>query len=116
METTNHKNGLGNDHPMKEDDLHSSSSSEDEEDEEIRCGFGPVRGKFLQRFANKKVYILVYSFLGFFQSMFFSYSIATLTTVEKQFKLKSQTTGRPQIFYVGLFLTATNKSLLLMLN
>jgi hypothetical protein len=28
--------------------------------------------------------------------MFFSYSIATLTTLEKQFKLKSQTTGNLQ--------------------
>ena len=46
-----------------------------------------------KKLANKKSYLLAYSFLGLFQSMFFSYSIATLTTLEKQFKLNSQTTG-----------------------
>ena len=66
---------------------------DDDEDEETRCGWGPIRSPFLQKLANKNSYLLVYSFLGIFQSMFFSYSIATLTTLEKQFKLNSQTTG-----------------------
>jgi len=61
--------------------------------EETECGLGPCRGPRLQKLANKKSYLLAYSFLGLFQSMFFSYSIATLTTLEKQFKLNSQTTG-----------------------
>jgi hypothetical protein len=65
----------------------------EEDEEETRCGLGPFQGNWLQRFANKKSYLLTYSFLGVFQAMFFSYSIATLTTLEKQFKLKSQTTG-----------------------
>ena len=64
------------------------------EDEETRCGLGPFDGAWLQKLATKKSYLLVYSFLGFFQAMFFSYSMATLTTVEKQFKLKSQTMGK----------------------
>lgn len=64
-----------------------------DDDQDTRCGFGPFHGKWLQRFATKKSYLLTYSFLGLFQAMFFSYSIATLTTLEKQFKLKSQTTG-----------------------
>ena len=63
--------------------------------DETRCGIGPLcSGKRMQSLANKKSYLLTYSFLGLFQSMFFSYSIATLTTLEKQFKLKSQTTGK----------------------
>ena len=61
--------------------------------EETECGLGPCRGPRLQKLANKKSYLLAYSFMGLFQSMFFSYSIATLTTLEKQFKLNSQTTG-----------------------
>lgn len=65
----------------------------EEEDEDTRCGLGPFQGEWLQKFATKKSYLLTYSFLGIFQAMFVSYSIATLTTLEKQFKLKSQTTG-----------------------
>lgn len=65
----------------------------EEDDEDIRCGLGPFQGEWLQKFASKKSYLLTYSFLGIFQAMFVSYSIATLTTLEKQFKLKSQTTG-----------------------
>lgn len=80
-----------------------SRTSEDDDDvvvveevtDETRCGLGPIcSGSRMQRFATKKSYLLTYSFLGLFQSMFFSYSIATLTTLEKQFKLKSQTTGK----------------------
>lgn len=65
----------------------------EEDDEDTQCGLGPFQGKWLQQFATKKSYLLTYSFLGLFQAMFVSYSIATLTTLEKQFKLKSQTTG-----------------------
>ena len=70
-----------------------SKKNKVDEDEDTRCGIGPFKGKWLQGFATKKSYLLTYSFLGLFQAMFFSYSIATLTTLEKQFKLKSQTTG-----------------------
>ena len=66
----------------------------DAEDDDTRCGLGSCQGPLLQRFASKKMYIFFYSFLGLFQSMFFSYSIATLTTVEKEFKFNSQTTGQ----------------------
>ncbi len=66
----------------------------DDEEDDTRCGLGPCcNGSFMQKFANKKAYLLTYSFLGLFQSMFFSYSIATLTSLEKEFGLKSQTTG-----------------------
>ncbi len=68
----------------------------EEDEEDTQCGLGPFHGKWLQGYANKKSYLLTYSFLGLFQAMFFSYSIATLTTLEKQFKLKSQTTGNLQ--------------------
>ena len=74
------------------DDRKSERCEETERD--TRCGLGSCRGAFLQRFATKKSYIFVYSVLGLFQSMFFSYSIATLTTVEKEFKFNSQTTGQ----------------------
>jgi len=69
------------------------TNDEDSDIEETQCGLGPIRGPRLQKMATKKHYLLAYSLLALFQSMFFSYSIATLTTLEKQFKLNSQTTG-----------------------
>ena len=53
--------------------------SDDDESEDTRCGIGPCRPSWIQRLANKNLYIFLYSFMGFFQSMFFSYSIATIT-------------------------------------
>lgn len=72
------------------------------DDADTRCGLGPFRGQWLQKYATKKSYLLTYSFLGLFQAMFFSYSIATLTTLEKQFKLKSQTTGNGKFLLVSI--------------
>lgn len=50
--------------------------------------------QFLQRFANTKTFILVYGFLGTIQSMGFVYFAITLQTMEKRFKIPSQTTGK----------------------
>lgn len=49
--------------------------------------------KFLQRFANTRTFILVYGLLGTVQSMGFVYFAITLQTMEKRFKIPSQTTG-----------------------
>lgn len=53
------------------------------------CGYP----QFLQRFANTKSFILVYGFLGTIQSMGYVYFAITLQTMEKRFKIPSQTTG-----------------------
>ncbi|XP_065566169.1 solute carrier organic anion transporter family member 74D-like isoform X3 [Artemia franciscana] len=66
---------------------------DDDSNNETTCGIGPFQGKWLQKFANKKTYILVYSIVGTLQSMFFTYFVAVLTTVEKQFRFKSRTSG-----------------------
>jgi hypothetical protein len=54
------------------------------------CGYP----KFLQRFANTKTFILVYGLLGTFQAMGYIYFVITLQTMEKRFKIPSQTTGK----------------------
>ena len=84
-----------------------TTTSYEEDDEDTRCGLGPCRGSLLQRCANKKSYLITYSFLGLLQGMFFSYSIATLTTVEKQFQFKSQTTGLFVFFCFVFFQLST---------
>lgn len=54
------------------------------------CGLGPWRPKFMQRFASRKMYIFVYSVLGVIQGMGFTYLSSVLSTIEKQFGIKSQ--------------------------
>ncbi|XP_063868485.1 solute carrier organic anion transporter family member 74D-like [Scylla paramamosain] len=64
-----------------------------EDYEETRCGLGPCTPSWLQRFATKEMYMLVYCLVGVTQGMFFTYSVSVISTIEKRFKLKSKETG-----------------------
>ncbi len=66
------------------------SSSPSRVDRETTCGLGPWRPSFLQRLASKKVYMFFYGALGVVQGMFFTYLSATLSTLERQFGIKSK--------------------------
>lgn len=60
------------------------------------------------RFANKKAYVLLYGIVGCIISATYAYFNGTITTIEKRFKIPSQTMG---IISVGndistLFLSA----------
>lgn len=57
------------------------------------CGLFGWHPKSLQKFANTKTFLLVYGLLGTMKSMAFVYFFVTLTTLEKRFKIPSQTTG-----------------------
>lgn len=57
------------------------------------CGLFGLYPKWLQKYANSKIFIVVYGFLGLVQAMAFIYMTVTLTTLEKRFKIPSQTTG-----------------------
>ena len=57
------------------------------------CGLGVWRPEWIQRFARKEMYALVYSFIGIIQGMGFSYLTAVLSTIEKQFGIKSKETA-----------------------
>lgn len=60
---------------------------------ETSCGYGVCGGSFLQLFANKKAYVLIYGLSGAFFNMSFSYFNGSISTIEKHFKIPSQTTG-----------------------
>lgn len=62
--------------------------------DETTCGVGCCKGSFLQRFANKKAYILMYGIAGAVYGATYSYFNGTLTTIEKRFKIPSRTTGK----------------------
>ena len=59
-------------------------------DRATTCGLFSWRPRWIQRFARKEVYVLLYSILGAIQGMSYTYLSSVLTTIEKQFGIKSQ--------------------------
>ncbi|XP_034248496.1 solute carrier organic anion transporter family member 74D [Thrips palmi] len=61
--------------------------------EDTTCGISFIRGPWLQRFATKNVYVLIYGLLGCIFSASYAYSNGIITTLEKRFKIPSKTIG-----------------------
>lgn len=61
--------------------------------DDTACGLWCLRGPFLQRFANKKVYVLLYGLAGLLFAATGAYFNGTITTIEKRFRISSQATG-----------------------
>lgn len=57
------------------------------------CGLANWHPAWLQKYATTKTFMYVYGLLGTIQAMSYMYFIVTLTTLEKRFKIPSQTTG-----------------------
>lgn len=57
------------------------------------CGMANWHPAWLQKYATTKTFMYVYGLLGTIQAMSYMYFIVTLTTLEKRFKIPSQTTG-----------------------
>ncbi|XP_016987868.1 solute carrier organic anion transporter family member 4C1 [Drosophila rhopaloa] len=57
------------------------------------CGMANWHPAWLQKYATTKMFMAVYGLLGTIQAMSYMYFIVTLTTLEKRFKIPSQTTG-----------------------
>ncbi|KDR21868.1 Solute carrier organic anion transporter family member 3A1 [Zootermopsis nevadensis] len=58
------------------------------------CGLGPCfRPTWLRKYATPRAFLVVYGLLGTIQAMAYIYFVATLTTLEKRFKIPSKTTG-----------------------
>lgn len=65
--------------------------------DDTTCGIACCKGKLLQRFANKKAYVILYGVLGCIFSASYSYFNGTITTLEKRFKIPSKTTGERNV-------------------
>lgn len=63
------------------------------------CGFGSFHPEWLQKFASKKSFMIVFSILAIIQSMCWAYFTATITTLEKRLKISSQTAGKQFLHY-----------------
>lgn len=58
------------------------------------CGIFGLSPKWLQKYATSRCFLVVYGLLGTTQAMGYLYFVVTLTTIEKRFKIPSQTTGK----------------------
>jgi tellurite resistance protein TehA-like permease len=68
---------------------------------ETRCGLGPWRPAWLQCVASKKSFVIVYGLIGMGQFALASYFVATISTMEKRFKIPSQTSGKAFSFHIS---------------
>ena len=59
-------------------------------DKSTTCGLFGWRPQWAQRFADRRIYMLLFSIIGIVQSMAFSYLTVVLSTIEKRFGLKSK--------------------------
>ncbi|XP_055947690.1 solute carrier organic anion transporter family member 74D-like isoform X2 [Argiope bruennichi] len=72
-----------------------STDSEYEESKEIeyKCGIGKFKPKWMQRFADPKVYLVIFCTVGVLEGAYFTYFVGVLTTLEKRFGFESQLSG-----------------------
>ncbi|XP_065221762.1 solute carrier organic anion transporter family member 74D-like [Planococcus citri] len=61
--------------------------------EDTTCGFWIFKGPSLQKFANKKAYVVCFGILGCLYSASYAYFNGILSTVEKRFGIPSKVTG-----------------------
>lgn len=57
------------------------------------CGTSCWHPHWMTKFANTRWFLITYGLLGTIQATSFLYFVITLTTIEKRFKIPSQTTG-----------------------
>lgn len=70
-----------------------SSINNDDNLESNQCGLCAFKPAFLQSFANKKAFIVVFCLTSVVQGMFYTYFVSALTTIEKLYQIQSTTTG-----------------------
>lgn len=57
------------------------------------CGIGNCSPRWLQRFANPKLYLFIFSALAILQGAYFTYFVGVITTLEKRFSFRSKVTA-----------------------
>ncbi|XP_001601987.2 solute carrier organic anion transporter family member 74D [Nasonia vitripennis] len=65
----------------------------DFDDGDTCCGWGPLRPRWLQRFATKQMFLFTFCITWVLQGMYYTYFVSVITTIEKLFQIQSKTTG-----------------------
>uniref|UniRef100_A0A1Q3FLT1 Solute carrier organic anion transporter family member n=1 Tax=Culex tarsalis TaxID=7177 RepID=A0A1Q3FLT1_CULTA len=71
--------------------LERSVSAYSEHD--VQCGFWIFRGRFWQRLASKKLYVILFGFVGCLFGSTSAYFYGTLSTIEKSIQISSKNAG-----------------------
>lgn len=71
--------------------LSDSDFSSNESDTE--CGLGPCAPKWMQSYASKESFLIVFCIAWVLQGMFHTYFVSAITTIEKLFQIQSKVTG-----------------------
>ncbi|KAG8233320.1 hypothetical protein J437_LFUL012492 [Ladona fulva] len=57
------------------------------------CGIGPCSPGWLQMFASKQAFLVIFCITWVLQGMYYTYFVSVITTIEKLFQIQSKTTG-----------------------
>lgn len=64
-----------------------------DEDSDMECGLGPFAPNYLQKFASKQAFLIVFCIAWVIQGMYHTYFVSAITTIEKLFQIQSKITG-----------------------
>ncbi|GIY31412.1 solute carrier organic anion transporter family member 4A1 [Caerostris extrusa] len=73
-------------------------------EEDYMCGIGRFKPKWMQKFADPKVYLIIFCTVGVLEGAYFTYFVGVLTTLEKRFGFESQLSG---IIFIADNISAT---------
>lgn len=76
--------------PTEENDVREK---ELEIDPDELCGIGSFKPKWLQPFADPKVYLVIFCIVGVIEGAYFTYFVGVLSTLEKRYAFESKISG-----------------------
>jgi len=71
----------------------AEGEGESEDEEELRCGLGVFSPAWMQMFASKQTFLVIFCITWVLQGMYYTYFVSVITTIEKLFRIQSKTTG-----------------------
>ncbi|GFY50342.1 solute carrier organic anion transporter family member 4A1 [Trichonephila inaurata madagascariensis] len=95
--------------PSSESEAKVKESNEEVKDPDYLCGIGKFKPKWLQRFADPKVYLVIFCTVGVLEGAYFTYFVGVMTTLEKRFAFESKISG---LIFIADNISATIISLI----
>lgn len=78
---------------MDDEDEHHRQAMLAEHDDDYTCGLFRWRPRWLQRFAHKDCFLVLFCLTSVLQGIYYTYFVSVLTTIEKLYQIPSRTTG-----------------------
>ncbi|GFT22263.1 solute carrier organic anion transporter family member 4A1 [Nephila pilipes] len=95
--------------PASESEASIKEFNEEIKYPEYQCGIGKFKPKWLQRFADPKVYLVIFCTVGVLEGAYFTYFVGVMTTLEKRFAFESKISG---LIFIADNISATIISLI----